>query len=90
MSKDNLLHQYMSKKRGFSLLTQFVGDPVFVIRVIPERWSTDFHDKNTSKSTSLKICMAIETVLFRLTTGRLDSDAKENASCKFSTKQILI
>ena len=36
----------------------------------------DFHEKNTSKSTSLKICTAIETVLFRLTTGRLDSDAK--------------
>ena len=50
----------------------------------------DFHEKNTSKSTSLKICTAIETVLFRLTTGRLDSDAKENASCKFSAKQILI
>ena len=53
-------------------------------------YNEDFHDKNTSKSTSLKICTAIETVLFRLTTGRLDSDAKGNASCKFSTKQILI
>ena len=50
----------------------------------------DFHEKNTSKFTSLKICTAIETVLFRLTTGRLDSDAKESASCKFSAKQILI
>ena len=53
-------------------------------------YNEDFHDKNTSKSTSLKICTAIETVLSRVTTGRLDSDAKENASCKFSTKQILI
>ena len=53
-------------------------------------YNEDFHEKNKSKSTSLKICTAIETVLFRLTTGRLDSDAKENASCKFSTKQILI
>ena len=41
-------------------------------------YNEDFHDKNTSKSTSLKICMAIETVvLFRLTTGRLDSAAKK-------------
>ena len=37
----------------------------------------DFHEKNTSKSTSLKICMAIETVLFRLTNGRLDNAAKK-------------
>ena len=53
-------------------------------------YNEDFHEKNNSKSTSLKICTAIETVLFRLTTGRLDSDAKEKASCKFSTNQILI
>ena len=53
-------------------------------------YNEDFHEKNKSKSTLLKICTAIETVLFRLTTGRLDSDAKEKASCKFSTKQILI
>ena len=53
-------------------------------------YNEDFHEKINSKSTSLKICAAIETVLFRLTTGRLDSDAKENASCKFSTMQILI
>ena len=51
-------------------------------------YNEDFHERNNSKSTSLKICTAIETVLFRLTTGRLDSDAKENASCKFSTKPI--
>ena len=53
-------------------------------------YNEDFHEKNKSKSTLLKIFTAIELVLFRLTTGRLDSDAKENASCKFSTKQILI
>ena len=51
-------------------------------------YNEDFNEKNKSKSTLLKICTAIETVLFRLTTGRLDSGAKENASCKFSTKPI--
>ena len=33
-------------------------------------YNEDFHEKNNSKSTSLNICTAIETVLFRLTTGR--------------------
>ena len=40
-------------------------------------YNEDFHEKNKSKSTSLNICTAIETVLFRLTTGRLDSAAKK-------------
>ena len=53
-------------------------------------YNEDIHEKIKSKSALLKICTAIETVLFRLITGKLDSDAKGNASCKFSTKQILI
>ena len=53
-------------------------------------YNDDIHEKIKSKSALLKTCTAIETVLFRLTTGRLDSDAKENASYKFSAKQILI
>ena len=67
--------------------------PVLCKKVIvsyTKDYNEDFHEKNKSKSTLLTNCTAIETVLFRLTTGRLDSDAKEKASCKFSTKQILI
>ena len=45
-------------------------------------YNEDSHEKNKSKSTLLKICTAIETVLFRLTTGRFDSDAKEQLKNK--------
>ena len=37
----------------------------------------DFHEKIKSKSALLKIFTAIETVFFRLITGRLDSDANK-------------
>ena len=35
------------------------------------------HEKSESKSALLKICTTIETVFFRLITGRLDSDANK-------------
>ena len=51
-------------------------------------YNEDFHEKNKSKSTSLNIFTAKETVLFRLTTGRLDSAAKKALRANFQQSRF--